>query len=194
MRELRGALRGAVDLHDLVAKLLVVKPVEKQRAVAAHARQDVVEVVGNSSGQTPDCLDLLGLPKLLFQPLFLSDIGCEHHPRRPSIELEVVRDDRHPYLRPVLFLVRPNPGIDTTSVGIFYRLVQRTYFVLRSDVLNRHLHKLVPRIPIGVDGGSVDGEEAEGCRVVNPHWDWVAVEELTVTLLGELQGPLHANS
>ena len=61
-----GPLSGLSDLVDVPAHLVVAGETREQElGVAVDDRQQIVEVVGDAPRQSPDRLDLLGLPQLL---------------------------------------------------------------------------------------------------------------------------------
>src|SRR5208337_2028221 len=86
---LAGLFRGSQSLPALVSHVLVQ---QAQADVAKYGGEDVVEVVGNTAGQSPDGFHLLGLYQLglqfgplVFDPFALGDIsdqGYKFYPLR----------------------------------------------------------------------------------------------------------------
>ena len=73
--QVRRALAGPADLRDVLADRVVRRELgEGHVAVAEDRRQQVVEVVGDASGELADALHLLGLAELLFELPALGDV------------------------------------------------------------------------------------------------------------------------
>ena len=64
----RSALSGLVNLGNLLVRPIVMpEAAEDELTIANDRSQQIVEVVGNTAGQSPYCLQLLGLQKLLLE-------------------------------------------------------------------------------------------------------------------------------
>src|SRR5262249_35339478 len=60
---------------------------------------------------------------------------------------------------------------------------------LRANVEATHGQELVPRIAIVPDCRLVDGQESQGLKVIDKHWERIAFEEHQETILGLAEAP-----
>ena len=67
-----GAVGSLLDLLDVFALGWFPTAIEKQVAIAANHRKEIIEIVRDSAGEPPDCLHFLSLHQLFFQMLSLS--------------------------------------------------------------------------------------------------------------------------
>jgi hypothetical protein len=107
--EAGAALAGFPDLFRIVPqRIFRTQFPGEQRAVAVNHRQQVIEIVRDSTGQAADTFQFLGLPELSleFRALVLGalpdrEVRDEGHKRRPLVELHVNHPDEHGELRSV---------------------------------------------------------------------------------------------
>ena len=106
-QELAGEQRAAVGrlpdlLHVGPARASSVQVAEENVAEAADRGEHVVEVVGDTAGEPAHRIHPLRLAELLLALVQrgagagpLADIGGEHQPRPPAIQLQLVRHQLH---------------------------------------------------------------------------------------------------
>ena len=151
----------------------------RQRQVAENAGEQVVEVVGDTAGHLADHFHLLRLAELFLELKFLGDVVDEHEFCGPAVHGQVEGGDLHVDDRAVLGAVPPQTGR--------LRLALSRRGAL-ADVVDGHPEELAARVAVLVDGGVVDGEEAERLAIEDPHRVRVRIEEQAVALLAAPEG------
>ena len=129
------------------------------------------------------------MPELLLDAQAFGHVDRDDQTRLPARQLDRVGSDLHVHQLAVRLAVPPDVGGRRGAFGEPVQpLVESRSLLGRADVEDRHAQELVARVAVPLHGGVVDGEEAQGLRIEDPHRLWAGVEEQAVPLLARAQG------
>ena len=144
--------------------------------------------MGDAASHLADDFHLLRLAELFFELEFFGDVVDQDEFRGPAIHGQVEGGDLDVDHGPVLGAVPPVGGRLVAGLAAGGHGAKARAVLGRADVVDGHAQELGPRIAVLVDGGVVDGKEAEGFAIEDPHRVRVRVEEQPVPFLASAQG------
>ena len=156
----------------------------QSRRIGEKAGHPVARPSADAGDPTGDPQQRLAFLQPILGTLALGDVVGEGEPRRPSAEADRARRHFDVDQSPVLPAVLPDTDALRRIAEPGQSLVERNLGVRPPDVADRHRQKLGLRVAVVRDRGVVDGEEAQGLGVVDPHRQRVRGEHQPVLRLG----------
>ncbi len=185
----RRSLAGELDL-------LCVRPPrvargqrgEQQLAVAVDRGEQVVEVMGDATGQATDGLHLVRLAELLLEPPPGRDVEGHDDPRRPAAHGEAVAGHLHLDDRAILADMAKDratrdPGPEAGHRGHEPVPVRGVH-----QAVNREPGDLLSAVAVLNDGRVIRVQDPEAGRVPHGHRDGMAGEQLAIPCFRQADG------
>ena len=154
-QNLRGQLRragaGPPDLARGLDPLVALQLADQDVRVAVHRREQVVEVVGHAAGKVPHRLESSRFGKPALQQPALGHIDRQDQPRRPPVEVDIVREQFGELGRAVTAQLTPRAaGPVLAPAGDHRRDVgqQRRHVLRGHDLGDMHGQELVAAVAV----------------------------------------------